>query len=218
MVGKSRSGRCPGAAIHDPASSPGALAGGGYRRGHRLPLGDLDRSHPGLEALAKVVRTYEQTLLLVDSVTGVCGAEVQTDAWGLDFVLTGSQKALALPPGLVIRCGLRGDDGPGRVDSAPRGLLRSGGTHAAAWRTADPGHTGDLVHVRLAGPVGANPRRGDGRALEAACRDAGPHHRLDSGKGGRRDRAVRPGRGTARRRSPPSHSPRAGGARRRLRR
>jgi aspartate aminotransferase-like enzyme len=34
-------------------------------------------------------------------VTGVAGAEVRSDDWGLDFVLTGSQKALALPPGLA---------------------------------------------------------------------------------------------------------------------
>ena len=40
-------------------------------------------------------------MCLVDSVTGVAGAPVETDAWGLDFVLTGSQKALALPPGLA---------------------------------------------------------------------------------------------------------------------
>ena len=38
---------------------------------------------------------------LVDSVTGLGAALVETDAWGLDFVLTGSQKALALPPGLA---------------------------------------------------------------------------------------------------------------------
>jgi aspartate aminotransferase-like enzyme len=31
----------------------------------------------------------------------VAGAEVRTDDWALDFVLTGSQKALALPPGLA---------------------------------------------------------------------------------------------------------------------
>jgi aspartate aminotransferase-like enzyme len=37
---------------------------------------------------------------LVDSVSGLAGAEVQTDEWQLDYVLTGSQKALALPPGL----------------------------------------------------------------------------------------------------------------------
>lgn len=38
---------------------------------------------------------------IVDSVTGVAGAELRFDEWGLDFVLTGSQKALALPPGLA---------------------------------------------------------------------------------------------------------------------
>src|SRR5262245_40072886 len=40
-------------------------------------------------------------LCIVDSVTGVAGAELRFDAWGLDFALTGSQKALALPPGLA---------------------------------------------------------------------------------------------------------------------
>jgi aspartate aminotransferase-like enzyme len=38
---------------------------------------------------------------LVDSVTGIGGAELWFDDWGLDYALTGSQKALALPPGLA---------------------------------------------------------------------------------------------------------------------
>jgi aspartate aminotransferase-like enzyme len=38
---------------------------------------------------------------LVDSVTGIGGAELLFDEWELDFALTGSQKALALPPGLA---------------------------------------------------------------------------------------------------------------------
>lgn len=54
-----------------------------------------------LPALAGAVRASDGTLLLVDSVTGVGGAEMRTDDWGLDFVLTGSQKAMALPPGLA---------------------------------------------------------------------------------------------------------------------
>ena len=37
----------------------------------------------------------------MDSVTGLGATPVETDAWTLDFVLTGSQKALALPPGLA---------------------------------------------------------------------------------------------------------------------
>ena len=37
---------------------------------------------------------------LIDSVSGIAGAELRFDEWKLDYVLTGSQKALALPPGL----------------------------------------------------------------------------------------------------------------------
>src|SRR5260221_150243 len=56
-----------------------------------------------VEALAGVVREFDDVLLLVDAVTSLAGSPVETDRWrgGLDFVLTGSQKALALPPGLA---------------------------------------------------------------------------------------------------------------------
>lgn len=40
-------------------------------------------------------------LCLIDSVSGLAGAELRFGEWGLDYVLTGSQKALALPPGLA---------------------------------------------------------------------------------------------------------------------
>lgn len=40
-------------------------------------------------------------LALVDSVSGAGGVELTVDGWRLDFLLTGSQKALALPPGLA---------------------------------------------------------------------------------------------------------------------
>ena len=53
-----------------------------------------------LRELAELARRHD-TLTLVDSVTGLGGAPVETDAWGLDVLLTGSQKALALPPGLA---------------------------------------------------------------------------------------------------------------------
>jgi len=42
----------------------------------------------------------QKVLCLIDSVSGLGGAEVRFDEWQLDYVLTGSQKALALPPGL----------------------------------------------------------------------------------------------------------------------
>ena len=52
--------------------------------------------------LAAVVRERDDVMVLVDAVTSVGGSPVETDDWGLDFVFTGSQKALALPPGLAL--------------------------------------------------------------------------------------------------------------------
>jgi aspartate aminotransferase-like enzyme len=51
--------------------------------------------------IAKVVLAKPDVMYLVDAVTSLGGSPVETDAWGLDFVLTGSQKAFALPPGLA---------------------------------------------------------------------------------------------------------------------
>ncbi len=53
-----------------------------------------------LQPLAQLAHAHD-TMVLVDSVTGIAGSPVETDAWELDLVLTGSQKALALPPGLA---------------------------------------------------------------------------------------------------------------------
>ena len=53
-----------------------------------------------IAAIAKLAHAHG-AMILVDSVTGLGGAPVETDAWEVDFVLTGSQKALALPPGLA---------------------------------------------------------------------------------------------------------------------
>jgi predicted phosphoserine aminotransferase len=54
-----------------------------------------------LADIAKVVHEFDDVMLLVDAVTSMGATPVETDAWGLDFVLTGSQKAFALPPGLA---------------------------------------------------------------------------------------------------------------------
>ncbi len=53
-------------------------------------------------ALASVVREFDDVLVLVDAVTSLAGSPVEPDRWGLDFTFTGSQKALALPPGLAL--------------------------------------------------------------------------------------------------------------------
>lgn len=55
-----------------------------------------------VEGVARAVREFDDVFLLVDAVTSLAGSPVEHDAWGLDFTLTGSQKALALPPGLAV--------------------------------------------------------------------------------------------------------------------
>jgi aspartate aminotransferase-like enzyme len=55
-----------------------------------------------LKELAAVVKRQRDTLLLVDAVTSAGAMPLEMDAWGVDFIFTGSQKSLALPPGLAI--------------------------------------------------------------------------------------------------------------------
>jgi predicted phosphoserine aminotransferase len=54
-----------------------------------------------IKAIAEVVRQYDDTLLLVDTVSGFLGAELRVDDWGIDIALTSSQKAFGLPPGIA---------------------------------------------------------------------------------------------------------------------
>ncbi|HEX2163622.1 MAG TPA: alanine--glyoxylate aminotransferase family protein [Thermoanaerobaculia bacterium] len=55
-----------------------------------------------LAEIARAVREESDALVLVDAVSSLGGAPLETDAWGLDLVLAGSQKALAAPPGLAL--------------------------------------------------------------------------------------------------------------------
>jgi aspartate aminotransferase-like enzyme len=87
--------------VHDSEELNRRLAGGGYDAVTLSQSETSTGSLQDLEAIAGVVGRHEDTLLLVDSVTGIGGVETHTDDWGIDFILTGSQKALALPPGLA---------------------------------------------------------------------------------------------------------------------
>ncbi len=59
-------------------------------------------THP-VEELARLTRGTE-TLLFVDGITGVGVTSIPFDEWGIDVLVTGSQKALMLPPGLAFAC------------------------------------------------------------------------------------------------------------------
>jgi aspartate aminotransferase-like enzyme len=53
-----------------------------------------------IRELAEVAHRHG-AMICVDTVSSMAGAPIETDEWGLDFVATGSQKSLALPPGLA---------------------------------------------------------------------------------------------------------------------
>lgn len=53
-----------------------------------------------IRGISKVVRAHDR-LLLVDAISSVGCIPVETDAWDLDVVVTGSQKGFMVPPGLA---------------------------------------------------------------------------------------------------------------------
>lgn len=51
--------------------------------------------------ISKVVHENSEALMIVDGVSCVGGTVTEMDKWGVDILVTGSQKAMMLPPGLA---------------------------------------------------------------------------------------------------------------------
>jgi aspartate aminotransferase-like enzyme len=54
-----------------------------------------------VKAIGGLVRALPDTLLVVDAITGLGTTHLDVDAWGIDVIIGGSQKALMIPPGLA---------------------------------------------------------------------------------------------------------------------
>lgn len=54
-----------------------------------------------IQAIASVVRSFENTILVVDAISALVAHDLKMDAWGIDVLIGGSQKGLMLPPGLA---------------------------------------------------------------------------------------------------------------------
>ena len=54
-----------------------------------------------VELLIARWRQRGDVMTIVDAVSSVGGIAIETDRWGADFLFTGSQKAIGLPPGLA---------------------------------------------------------------------------------------------------------------------
>ena len=96
-----------GPARHRVGSARRSRAGGQRAEAaprHRLRLRDPERDvdgtgHP-VEAIGRVV-AETPAVFAVDGISGVGAMECRTDAWNIDLLCVGSQKALMLPPGLA---------------------------------------------------------------------------------------------------------------------
>jgi len=91
---------CPWGSPADPAEVRKALAKARYDAVTVVHSETSTGTLNDLAAIAKTVRESSDAFVLADVVTSIAGSPVECDAWGLDFALTGSQKAFALPPGL----------------------------------------------------------------------------------------------------------------------
>jgi aspartate aminotransferase-like enzyme len=54
-----------------------------------------------VRGITKIVREQQDTLLVVDAITGLGTTHLDVDGWGVDVIIGGSQKALMMPPGLA---------------------------------------------------------------------------------------------------------------------
>ncbi len=84
---------------------PEMVAGAVKGKGYDLVTLVHNETSTGLmnpvKEIAEAVRAASpDTLICVDAVSSLGGVRLEMDAWGLDMVLTSSQKCLALPPGL----------------------------------------------------------------------------------------------------------------------
>ncbi|MDB4949839.1 MAG: hypothetical protein JWM27_2488 [Gemmatimonadetes bacterium] len=91
---------------HEPAEVERRLRAGGFDAVTVVHSETSTGVLNPLPEIAEAVRAAEaatggEILVLADGVTSVAGMVIEAEAWGIDFFLTGSQKAMALPPGLA---------------------------------------------------------------------------------------------------------------------
>jgi aspartate aminotransferase-like enzyme len=96
----------PAGQAHDPGEVERRLRAGGFDAVtvvHSETSTGVLNDVPGIAAAVRAAEaaTGEEILVLADGVTSVAAMMIEAEGWGVDFFLTGSQKALALPPGLA---------------------------------------------------------------------------------------------------------------------
>jgi len=86
----------------DPEALRAELAKGGYDTVTLIHNETSTGTMSDLPAIMAVLRDFPDVLSIVDTVSSFSVLPIEKDALGIDVLLTGSQKALALPPGLAL--------------------------------------------------------------------------------------------------------------------
>jgi aspartate aminotransferase-like enzyme len=122
----------------DPAALRRELATGGYDAVTLIHNETSTGTMSDLPAIMAVLREFPEVISIVDTVSSFSVLPIKKDELGIDILLTGSQKALAMPPGLSI------------FSASPRALAR-----AALAR--DRGYYFDLVEFQKNHENGMTP-------------------------------------------------------------
>jgi aspartate aminotransferase-like enzyme len=85
-----------------PEQVDAALAKGGFDAVTLIHNETSTGVRSPLKEIAAVVRKYPEVLLIVDTVSSFSTEPLPMDELGVDVLLTGSQKAMALPPGMAL--------------------------------------------------------------------------------------------------------------------
>lgn len=85
----------------NPGMVADALKGGDSIRAVYMTASETSTGvrHP-IKEVAEITKDYDETVIVVDAITGIGVFDIPMDKWGIDVLVTGSQKALMLPPGL----------------------------------------------------------------------------------------------------------------------
>ncbi len=86
----------------DPHSVRRELAKGGYDAVTLIHNETSCGCMSDLAAIMEVIREFPEVISIVDTVSSFSALPIKKDELGIDVLITGSQKALALPPGLSL--------------------------------------------------------------------------------------------------------------------
>ena len=141
---------------------------------------------------------YPDVALIVDTVSSFSGVKIDMDALGIDVMLTGAQKALALPPGFSLFSVSDKAFCPRRKNPEPRLLLRFPRIQKSTSRMDDAEHAEHRPHLRAAIEARRNFRGRTRRPLRSSRENQRARPRL----GPQPASTSSPKRVTAPRRSP----------------